>query len=213
MSYVLEQSRTDAERALLKERIVEHASKAFAQRGIRQVKMDELAATMSISKRTLYELFGDKESLLIEVLIHTHHEKLQMLEEVRQNSDNVMEIIVAFYQYSIRQLEKTSLKFFEDLERYPRVREMIESSKQHNAKNVSEVFQTGIEQGIFVKDLKPEILECLFGEQMERVLRSDLVKQFTISQIFENTMLVMLRGISTAKGLEIIDKYLKERVS
>ncbi|MBR1596296.1 MAG: TetR/AcrR family transcriptional regulator [Phocaeicola sp.] len=213
MSYVLEQSRTDAERALLKERIVELASKAFAQRGIRQVKMDELAATMSISKRTLYELFGDKESLLMEVLIHTHHEKLQMLEEVRQNSDNVMEIIVAFYQYSIRQLEKTSLKFFEDLERYPRVREMIESSKQHNAKNVSEFFQTGIEQGIFVKDLKPEILECLFGEQMERVLRSDLVKQFTISQIFENTMLVMLRGISTAKGLEIIDKYLKERVS
>ena len=209
----MEQSRTDAERALLKERIVELASKAFAQRGIRQVKMDELAATMSISKRTLYELFGDKESLLMEVLIHTHHEKLQMLEEVRQNSDNVMEIIVAFYQYSIRQLEKTSLKFFEDLERYPRVREMIESSKQHNAKNVSEFFQTGIEQGIFVKDLKPEILECLFGEQMERVLRSDLVKQFTISQIFENTMLVMLRGISTAKGLEIIDKYLKERVS
>ena len=90
---------------------------------------------------------------------------------------------------------------------------MIESSKQHNAKNVSEFFQTGIEQGIFVKDLKPEILECLFGEQMERVFRSDLVKQFTISQIFENTMLVMLRGISTAKGLEIIDKYLKERVS
>ena len=213
MSYVLEQSRTDAERALLKERIVEHASKAFAQRGIRQVKMDELAATMSISKRTLYELFGDKESLLMEVLIHTHHEKLQMLEEVRQNSGNVMEIIVAFYQYSIRQLEKTSLKFFEDLERYPRVREMIESSKQHNAKNVSEFFQTGIEQGIFVKDLKPEILEFLFGEQMERVFRSDLVKQFTISQIFENTMLVMLRGISTAKGLEIIDKYLKERVS
>ena len=192
---------------------MEHASKAFAQRGIRQVKMDELAATMSISKRTLYELFGDKESLLMEVLIHTHHEKLQMLEEVRQNSDNVMEIIVAFYQYSIRQLEKTSLKFFEDLERYPRVREMIESSKQHNAKNVSEFFQTGIEQGIFVKDLKPEILEFLFGEQMERVFRSDLVKQFTISQIFENTMLVMLRGISTAKGLEIIDKYLKERVS
>ena len=213
MSYVLEQSRTDAERALLKERIVEHASKAFAQRGIRQVKMDELAATMSISKRTLYELFGDKESLLMEVLIHTHHEKLQMLEEVRQNSGNIMEIIVAFYQYSIRQLEKTSLKFFEDLERYPRVREMIESSKQHNAKNVSEFCQTGIEQGIFVKDLKPEILEFLFGEQMERVFRSDLVKQFTISQIFENTMLVMLRGISTAKGLEIIDKYLKERVS
>ena len=72
MNVVLEHEKKLAEKALIKEKIVKYASKAFAQRGIRQVKMDELASEMSISKRTLYELFGDKESLLMEVLSIQH---------------------------------------------------------------------------------------------------------------------------------------------
>ena len=213
MNVVLEHEKKLAEKALIKEKIVKYASKAFAQRGIRQVKMDELASEMSISKRTLYELFGDKESLLMEVLIHSHHEKIQKLEEVRQNADNVMQIIVAFYQYSIRQLEKTNIKFFEDLERYPRILEMIKGNKQLNDKKVMQFFQHGIEQGLFVEGLKPEIINFMFSEQMERVFHSDLMKRYSISQVFENTMMVMLRGISSAKGHEIIDKYLKEHAS
>lgn len=213
MNVVLEHEKKLAGKALIKEKIVKYASKAFAQRGIRQVKMDELASEMSISKRTLYELFGDKESLLMEVLIHSHHEKIQKLEEVRQNADNVMQIIVAFYQYSIRQLEKTNIKFFEDLERYPRILEMIKGNKQLNDKKVMQFFQHGIEQGLFVEGLKPEIINFMFGEQMERVFHSDLMKRYSISQVFENTMMVMLRGISSAKGHEIIDKYLKEHAS
>jgi AcrR family transcriptional regulator len=213
VNVVLEHEKKLAEKALIKEKIVKHASKAFAQRGIRQVKMDELASEMSISKRTLYELFGDKESLLMEVLIHSHHEKIQKLEEVRQNADNVMQIIVAFYQYSIRQLEKTNIKFFEDLERYPRILDMIKGNKQLNDKKVMQFFQLGIDQGIFVEGLQPEIINFIFSEQMERVFHSDLMKRYTVSQVFENTMMVMLRGISSAKGHEIIDKYLKEHAS
>ncbi len=213
MNVVLEHEKKLAEKALIKEKIVKYASKAFAQRGIRQVKMDELTSEMSISKRTLYELFGDKESLLMEVLIHSHHEKIQKLEEVRQNADNVMQIIVAFYQYSIRQLEKTNIKFFEDLERYPRILDIIKGNKQLNDKKVMQFFQLGIDQGIFVEGLQPEIINFIFSEQMERVFHSDLMKRYTISQVFENTMMVMLRGISSAKGHEIIDKYLKEHAS
>ena len=105
MNSILEQDKRTLDRALVKDRIIKYASKAFVQKGIRQVKMDEMAAELAISKRTLYELIEDKESLLLEVLRYNHSEKLQMLEDVRQNANNIMEIIVAFYQYSIQQLE------------------------------------------------------------------------------------------------------------
>ena len=213
MNSILEQDKRTLDRALVKDRIIKYASKAFVQKGIRQVKMDEMAAELAISKRTLYELIEDKESLLLEVLRYNHSEKLQMLEDVRQNANNIMEIIVAFYQYSIQQLERINIKFFEDMERYPRVLEKIKESRQQNSQEMIRFFQLGIEQGIFVEDLKPEILEFLFGEQMERVLHSDLLKHYSISQIFENTMMIMLRGISSAKGLEIIDKHLMEHAS
>ena len=213
MNSILEHDKRTLDRVLLKEKVIRHASKAFAQKGIRQVKMDEMAAELAISKRTFYELIEDKESLLLEVMRFNHSEKLQMLEDVRQNANNVMEIIVAFYQYSIMQLERINIKFFEDLERYPRVLEKIKESRQQNSQKMIQFFQLGIDQGIFVEDLKPEILEFLFDEQMERVLHSDLLRHYAISQIFENTMMIMLRGISSAKGLEIIDKYLQEQAS
>lgn len=41
----------------LKERILEYSEKEFYANGVRQVKMDNIANYLSISKRTLYVLF------------------------------------------------------------------------------------------------------------------------------------------------------------
>ncbi|MDR1913421.1 MAG: TetR/AcrR family transcriptional regulator, partial [Clostridiales bacterium] len=38
----------------------------FSQYGIKSVSMDDIARNAAISKRTLYEFFGDKETLLVE---------------------------------------------------------------------------------------------------------------------------------------------------
>ena len=47
-----------------RERIIEHAMEMFATQGIKSVRMDDIASQLGMSKRTLYELFGDKEELL-----------------------------------------------------------------------------------------------------------------------------------------------------
>ena len=44
-----------------RELIVEQAAKMFVNQGVKAVRMDDIAHELSISKRTLYELFGDKE--------------------------------------------------------------------------------------------------------------------------------------------------------
>lgn len=47
-----------------KERIIEQTMRMLVAQGIKAVRMDDIAHQLSVSKRTLYELFGDKESLL-----------------------------------------------------------------------------------------------------------------------------------------------------
>lgn len=47
-------------REALKDKILETAMVAFAEKGIRAVKMDDIANSLSISKRTLYEIYGNK---------------------------------------------------------------------------------------------------------------------------------------------------------
>ena len=47
-----------------KERIIDQAMHMFVSQGIKSVRMDDIAQQLGVSKRTLYELFGDKEGLL-----------------------------------------------------------------------------------------------------------------------------------------------------
>lgn len=47
-----------------KERTIEQSMRMFVAQGIRQVRMDDIAHQMGMSKRTLYELFSDKAELL-----------------------------------------------------------------------------------------------------------------------------------------------------
>ncbi len=51
-----------------KQRIIEEAAVMFRTYGIRAVTMDMLATQMGISKRTIYEVFKDKDELLTGVL-------------------------------------------------------------------------------------------------------------------------------------------------
>lgn len=61
-----------------KKKIRSVALKLFLKKGIRQVKMDDIANELSISKRTLYELYETKEDLLMDVV------KLRMSLNVRR---------------------------------------------------------------------------------------------------------------------------------
>ena len=48
--------------------VVDTALKEFKEKGIKDVKMDDIAARLSMSKRTIYELFNDKAEILHEAM-------------------------------------------------------------------------------------------------------------------------------------------------
>ena len=65
-----EHGKDASQRAELKERIIATATEAFTTKGIKSITMDDIAAALGISKRTLYDVFVDKESLLNHVLFY-----------------------------------------------------------------------------------------------------------------------------------------------
>ena len=48
----------------IKDRIVQEAGQLFLEYGIKNISMDQLASSIGISKRTIYENFEDKEQIL-----------------------------------------------------------------------------------------------------------------------------------------------------
>ena len=62
------QAESSRHQAELRERVLRYALDEFLNKGVKNVKVDQIAADLQISKRTLYEMFADKENLLVECL-------------------------------------------------------------------------------------------------------------------------------------------------
>ena len=74
----------------LKQRVIETSFALFLRHGIKSITMDYIASQVGISKRTLYELFKDKDQLLLECLTWNRREIEKMSLEVAQKVDNAL---------------------------------------------------------------------------------------------------------------------------
>lgn len=78
----------------LKERIIEKAGDLFQQYGVKNVSMDEIASSLGISKRTIYENFKDKEDILLSVLLRFSQNRETVFTSFVQQCNNVVEVFI-----------------------------------------------------------------------------------------------------------------------
>ena len=74
-----------------KDCIVERTMRMFVSHGIRAVRMDDVAQQLGVSKRSLYELFGDKEGLLYQAMVRYFDDSRRRWAELSAGAGNVLE--------------------------------------------------------------------------------------------------------------------------
>ena len=194
----------------LKERIIKKASELFVLNGIRAVTMDYIASQMGISKRTLYEQFNDKDTLLLEVLKDTENRKLRESEEIAASCNNSLEIFLKVYRKFLQELRRTNRNYFRDLKRYhPNVASFFEARKAESIRNNIQLTEKGIAEGLIRPELNPEILSLLLQAQFEILVCSDIIdtNRFTFTEVFETIVMNYARGIVTSKGMKLIEEF------
>ena len=195
--------------------IVETAHTMFIELGIKDVKMDDIAARLSISKRTIYELFNDKEELLLEVLKYQNDKMCENGREVIRSSSHILEIILKLYKLHFELLKKVNNKFFSELNKYPRICQERQNKEAQNAKKFSAWMEMGRQQGLFREDADFDILTFIIKRDLITILEVKMqtghteLSKYTPDELGRKLILFYLRGISTPKGQMIIEEYLK----
>ena len=190
-----EHGKDASQRAELKERIIATATEAFTTKGIKSITMDDIAAALGISKRTLYEVFVDKD---------------RYLQEVYEQSHNVLEVILAVFQKSIEMFHKTNKRFFEDIKKYPKVYNMMKERSESDSEKTMSFFMLGVEQGIFRSDVNFAIVNLLVREQFDVLLNTDVCNEYSFIEVYESIMFTYIRGISTEKGAKVLEDFISE---
>ena len=135
-------------RQQLKATILPLAREAFRLHGIRAVKMDDLASSLKMSKRTLYETYQNKEALLIDVLRLAMEEHRATLDKFKAQNDDVMDLIIEHFRIRTENYSNTNPLFFRDLKFYPNLTDEFRDVEKFNLERTMEVFARGIEEGI-----------------------------------------------------------------
>lgn len=193
-----------------KERIITKSIELFTKAGIRQVTMDHIATAVGMSKRTIYELFKDKTeilSLCIQEMIRQHQDELH---KIINQSGNAIEALYLIGKHGEKKKASINWLFFDDLEKlYPRLRQLFaQKSGPGNESVTYTILKRGIEEGIFNKELNITIVDIFIHDMMKIVHSYDTFPENTnVKDIIENIVIPYFRGISTTKGMELIEKH------
>ena len=201
-------SRTDG-RQELREHVVDVAMEAFCAEGIRHVKMDDIARRLGMSKRTLYELFADKESLLLSGIESRQQQHTRLLEEEMQRTDNVLDLILFDFGKRLVFLKQINPSFFVDVPRFPRVLAAIKAYRQQHLKNAVDFLRRGVEQGLFRPDVNFEIIGPFLMNHIDSVQQREIMQAYTPTEVFRHLVFFHLRGCTTPEGMRMMDEFLE----
>ena len=189
----------------LREVILKTAMKAFAEKGIRAVKMDDIAESLAISKRTMYEIYATKEELLYEGVKAFREKRKEKFMELTKEKD-LMEILLKVYHVRVEETNATNPLFYDDLVKYPRVLRYLNREKKNSREDMMLFFERGVQEGYFRDDINYELAMHLFEALGRYIQEERLYNKYSIKEIFRGMPLVLLRGLCTEKGIEKLQK-------
>lgn len=187
----------------------------FAESGIKSIRMDDIAQSLGVSKRTLYELFADKEELLYLCMTFLHERKIGIIEEECRRCNDKLEMLFVGLRVMLNGEERHH-RMMKNLQKfYPAIFERLrlENAKQGLAR-LREMIIALIDEGLIESTVNVDLsvtifyytITVVFGQRDNIVLPEGVTEKDALMY----TMVNFFRGIATVEGVRRIDE-LKER--
>ncbi|MEQ9426037.1 MAG: TetR/AcrR family transcriptional regulator [Cyclobacteriaceae bacterium] len=187
-----------------KQKIIVKAEELFRLYGVKSVTMDEIARELGMSKKTLYQSFNDKDSLVSEATQYMLDCDKREFEAIESEAGNSIEQLFLISKCLRTNFENMNPSILFDLKRYhPQAWEQfLEMKEKFFKQTVINVLNQGIDEGYFRKDINVDILTILRVEQVQmtfdpRIFPKD---KFDFKEVQMQFFDHFVNGIMTDKG-------------
>jgi AcrR family transcriptional regulator len=195
----------------LKERIIESASILFFREGVKSMTMSDIANELGISKRTLYEVFRDKEDLLGNCF-DVHIAKADnAINDLTNQTEDVIDSLMQLYSQFLNQMHSFNRSVVHDLRKYhPQLYKKLEQRQKENVYTLLPLLNKGVKQGLIRSDVNFEIILWLVRIQFRALMNYDYLPldKYSINEFIHTIILNFIRGIATASGNERVDNII-----
>ena len=175
--------------------------------------MSDIANELGVSKRTLYEVFRDKEDLL-ENCIMTHISKVNgAIQTLADNSEDVIDTVMQVYAQYLNETKTINRSVIYDLKKYhPNLYKKLEIKQREYISTFLPLFDKGIKQGLIRDDINFEIILWLVRSQFTALMNDDFfpTDKYSTNEFIQVIILNFIRGIVTPSGSEKVDRIIEK---
>lgn len=93
-------------------RILETVSLSLRERGFKATTMDLIASQLSMSKRTLYEIFENKDQMFVETIKYSRRILKAVITRIFTQSSTVIEALVKVLRFHLAEMKRVNPVFF-----------------------------------------------------------------------------------------------------
>ena len=192
-----------------KEKIINFASQKFLLEGFYKTTMDQLAAEMHMSKKTIYRNFSSKEELVKIIAKRFMNNNAKLVEDVIGTKCNAVEKLVRIFETVGKILTKTNERMLSDIHHYSpeQWKEIDDYRTKKMTVFLNNIIYQGQKEGYFLK-IRPEILISVFIASVRAVVTPEFIinNRFTMIEALRGTIEILMNGILTEKGKKIFKK-------
>ncbi len=188
----------------LKERIIQAAAERFFSQGFSKVTMDELAAELGISKKTMYQHFRSKDDLLDAAVSWMIIRVGGRLSQIMASSGSFVDKLYDLWMLVGEILSRFSRQMQDDLRRFrPDLWKRIDDTRREKIlANFSRIVEEGIHSGLIREDVNREILTHIYLGAVQGTVNPEILvrSSFSAADAFRTILQVMLEGILTDRA-------------
>ncbi len=200
----------------MQNRILNKARELMFQTGVKHVTMDELANQLGISKKTIYQYYKDKDSLVTAVVENELANHALICDNSMLAAENAVHeifLLMAVVQEMFNRMNPLAL--FEIEKYYPMAYEKIKNHKDdYIFSTIRTNLEKGIKEGLYRKELDVNILSkyrletslIAFNIHVFPAQKFDILK--VNLQIIEH----FVYGVATIEGHHLMDRYKSEKI-
>lgn len=212
VSLVLQSVMTEFETSI---RIREKAHDLYMQYGIRSVSMDDIANSLGMSKKTIYQHYADKDELVVAVIEKEIEQNQRTCELDRSQSVNAIHEIFKAMDMMVELFSNMNPSLLFDMQKYhPKAFQVFLKHKNDYIYSIiKENIERGIYEALYRAEIKVDILSRCRLETMMLPLSPDFHSKlkYNLAEIEEEFIIHFLFGLASPKGYKLIQKYQLER--
>lgn len=194
--------------------ILQTTYRLFTTQGIQPFTMDEIAARLAISKKTLYRFFSSRHDLVQQVCrqVAILYEEAHTV--IDDTADDNLKKILGYMGVNVAFSKKISLTFFADLQKHYPVEytHLVTSMNNVIHPRILATLEQGIVEGVFRGSLHPQLVVTILQHHRQKDFEfaAELVTDYSKDEVFRQAMYLFLYGIIAPAAIPRLEEALQQ---